>query len=224
MRREGAECYADHCPLAEPARRRRAFSAPRARLARTVRARNNARGLDTRKSRRNVLVCRVPRVSRPPNKDFKHCQDLLALLVLPVCSSVTQSVWSLQLYPLQNMAFYWDNNDGFKSLVHPRELYCVYPRARHTQTRGRRLAEVNQPSAAGPPARLPQKRPLAFWILRGVVQRPCRGPHDVHGVGDGPGVVAHEGNVFGCNSQQGSVPCSAACGSAHTSTEERPCY
>jgi hypothetical protein len=30
--------------------------------------------------------------------------------------------------------------------------------------------------------------------LRGIVQRPCRGPHDVHG--DGPaGVVAHEGDL-----------------------------
>ena len=27
----------------------------------------------------------------------------------------------------------------------------------------------------------------ALSFLRGVVQRPCRGPHDVHG--DGPGVV-----------------------------------
>ena len=26
--------------------------------------------------------------------------------------------------------------------------------------------------------------------MRGIVQRPCRGPHDVHG--DGPGMVAHE--------------------------------
>ena len=25
---------------------------------------------------------------------------------------------------LQNMAFYWDNNDGFKPIVH-HELYCV---------------------------------------------------------------------------------------------------
>ena len=33
----------------------------------------------------------------------------------------------------------------------------------------------------------------ALSFLRGVVQRPCRGPHDVHG--DGPGMVAHDGDL-----------------------------
>ena len=67
-----------------------------------------------------------------------------------------------RLQPLQRRACceFWTTTTG-SSLVH-RELYCVPARARHSQTRGRRSAEVNQPSAAGPPARLLQRRPLAF--------------------------------------------------------------
>ena len=57
------------------------------------------------------------------------------------------------------------------SLVH-RELYCV-PACAALRLGGDAPAELNQPSAAGPPARLPQRRPLAF----------CAASCSVHAVG-----------------------------------------
>ena len=31
--------------------------------------------------------------------------------------------------------------------------------------------------------------------MRGIMQRPCHGPHDIHACGDGPGVVADKGDL-----------------------------
>ena len=45
------------------------------------------------------------------------------------------------------------------------------PRVRGTQTRGRRSAELNQPSAAGPPARLPQRKPTCCSWMNSVPKR-----------------------------------------------------
>ena len=39
----------------------------------------------------------------------------------------------------------------------------------------------------------PDEEMASLSFLRGIVQCPRRGPHDVHG--DGPGVVAHEGDL-----------------------------
>ena len=83
----------------------------------------------------------------------------------------------------KNTVFYWDNNNRFKPKT---TVTTLVTRGALLYIGGRRSAALSllgeRGGAAGAFA-----AEAALGVLRGGVQRPCHGPHDIHG--DGPGVV-----------------------------------